>query len=58
MEIPHQGPFCDLIFSEADDIDYWAVSNRGAGWCFGRIVTKTVQSIYIYIYIRVFSLTI
>ena len=30
-EIPHEGPFCDLMWSDPEDIDTWAVSLRGAG---------------------------
>lgn len=31
QEIPHEGAFCDLVWSDPDDIDTWAVSPRGAG---------------------------
>lgn len=34
-EIPHQGPFCDLMWSDPEDIVEWAISPRGAGWVFG-----------------------
>eukprot|EP00887_Chlorella_sp_A99_P001652 scaffold8.g1652.t1 len=34
-EIPHEGPFCDLMWSDPEDIDTWAVSPRGAGACQG-----------------------
>lgn len=40
MEIPHDGPFCDLMWSDPDDIETWIVSCRGAGWIFG---WKTVK---------------
>lgn len=30
-EIPHEGPFCDLMWSDPEDIESWAVSPRGAG---------------------------
>lgn len=35
-EIPHEGPFCDLMWSDPEDIDTWAISPRGAGaWVVG-----------------------
>ncbi|PPQ71077.1 hypothetical protein CVT25_007865, partial [Psilocybe cyanescens] len=40
QEIPHEGAFCDLMWSDPDDIDNWAVSPRGAGWLFGGSVVK------------------
>eukprot|EP00762_Andalucia_godoyi_P007520 ANDGO_00814.mRNA.1 Phytochrome-associated serine/threonine-protein phosphatase 1 len=40
MEIPHEGPFCDLVWSDPEDIDAWQQSPRGAGFLFGGKVTK------------------
>ncbi|WFD18242.1 protein-serine/threonine phosphatase [Malassezia caprae] len=40
QEVPHEGPFCDLMWSDPEDIETWSVSPRGAGWLFGRLVTK------------------
>jgi len=45
MEIPHEGAFCDLMWSDPDDIDTWAVSPRGAGWLFGAQVTQEFNAI-------------
>lgn len=39
QEIPHEGGFCDLMWSDPEEIDTWAVSPRGAGWLFGSVVT-------------------
>ena len=44
-EIPHEGPFCDLMWSDPEDIESWAVSPRGAGWLFGRNVTSEFNQI-------------
>lgn len=44
-EIPHEGPFCDLMWSDPEDIDTWAMSPRGAGWLFGSKVTKEFNRI-------------
>ena len=40
MEIPHDGPFCDLMWSDPDEISDWVMSCRGAGWIFGWKVVK------------------
>ena len=45
MEIPHEGAFCDLMWSDPDDIETWAVSPRGAGWLFGAQVTQEFNQI-------------
>ncbi|CAD6332954.1 unnamed protein product [Miscanthus lutarioriparius] len=44
-EIPHEGPFCDLMWSDPEEIDTWAVSPRGAGWLFGTRVTQEFNHI-------------
>jgi len=40
QEIPHEGDFCDLVWSDPEDIETWQVSPRGAGWLFGSRVTN------------------
>jgi diadenosine tetraphosphatase ApaH/serine/threonine PP2A family protein phosphatase len=33
------GAFCDLVWSDPEDVETWTVSPRGAGWLFGSKVT-------------------
>ncbi|CRG86563.1 protein phosphatase [Talaromyces islandicus] len=40
QEIPHEGAFCDLVWSDPEEIETWAVSPRGAGWLFGDKVAE------------------
>mmetsp|Transcript_57329 Transcript_57329/g.136262 ORF Transcript_57329/g.136262 Transcript_57329/m.136262 type:complete len:325 (+) Transcript_57329:53-1027(+) len=40
QEIPHEGAFGDLMWSDPDEIESWAVSPRGAGWLFGERPTE------------------
>lgn len=40
QEIPHEGAFCDLVWSDPEDVETWAVSPRGAGWLFGDKVAQ------------------
>ena len=39
-EVPHEGPFCDMVWSDPEEIETWAVSPRGAGWLFGQQVVE------------------
>merc|ERR1711976_510032 len=45
MEVPHEGPFSDLMWSDPEDIETWAVSPRGAGYLFGHRVTTEFNQI-------------
>jgi len=45
QEIPHEGDFCDLMWSDPEDIETWQVSPRGAGWLFGSRVTNEFVTI-------------
>jgi len=40
VEIPHHGPFSDLVWSDPEDIETWSISPRGAGYLFGSLVTR------------------
>lgn len=40
QEVPHEGPMCDLLWSDPDDIEGWGHSPRGAGYLFGADVVK------------------
>jgi len=35
QEVPHEGPMCDLLWSDPDDRSGWGISPRGAGYTFG-----------------------
>jgi len=35
QEVPHEGPMCDLLWSDPEEVDGWALSPRGAGYLFG-----------------------
>jgi serine/threonine-protein phosphatase PP1-1 len=43
QEIPHEGAFCDLVWSDPEEVDTWAISPRGAGWLFGDKVAAEVK---------------
>jgi diadenosine tetraphosphatase ApaH/serine/threonine PP2A family protein phosphatase len=37
MQVPHEGPMCDLLWSDPDDRCGWGISPRGAGYTFGQV---------------------
>ena len=39
------GAFCDLMWSDPDDVEKWKASPRGAGWLFGSSITHTFLEI-------------
>lgn len=41
QEIPHEGPMCDLLWSDPDDRSGWGISPRGAGYTFGQDIAET-----------------
>lgn len=34
-EVPHEGPMCDLLWSDPEEVVGWGLSPRGAGYLFG-----------------------
>lgn len=40
--MPHEGPMCDLLWSDPDDRCGWGISPRGAGYTFGQVCPPTL----------------
>jgi serine/threonine-protein phosphatase 2A catalytic subunit len=41
QEVPHEGPLCDLLWSDPEDSGLgWGISPRGAGYTFGQDITE------------------
>ena len=40
QEVPHDGPMCDLLWSDPEDTQGWGVSPQGAGYLFGSDVVS------------------
>jgi len=40
QEVPHEGPMCDLLWSDPDDRCGWGISPRGAGYTFGQDLSE------------------
>jgi serine/threonine-protein phosphatase 2A catalytic subunit len=40
QEVPHEGPMCDLVWSDPDERPGWGLSPRGAGYTFGADITE------------------
>jgi len=40
QEVPHEGPMCDLVWSDPDERSGWGISPRGAGYTFGKDITE------------------
>ncbi|KAJ6868816.1 hypothetical protein NC651_033801 [Populus alba x Populus x berolinensis] len=38
--VPHEGPMCDLLWSDPDDRCGWGISPRGAGYTFGQDISQ------------------
>lgn len=44
QEVPHEGPMCDLLWSDPDDRCGWGISPRGAGYTFGQVLFDPIIS--------------
>ena len=40
QEIPTDGPMCDLLWSDPQDVPGWVLSFRGAGYNFGQDISE------------------
>ena len=40
-----EGAFCDLVWSDPEEVETWSVSPRGAGWIFGAKVTHEFMDV-------------
>eukprot|EP01096_Ripella_sp_DP13-Kostka_P013226 TRINITY_DN5692_c2_g1_i1.p1 TRINITY_DN5692_c2_g1~~TRINITY_DN5692_c2_g1_i1.p1 ORF type:complete len:344 (-),score=132.42 TRINITY_DN5692_c2_g1_i1:341-1264(-) len=40
QEVPHEGPMCDLLWSDPDERSGWGLSPRGAGYTFGQDISE------------------
>ena len=47
-EVPSSGSFCDLLWSDPEEIEAWGINARGAGWLFGSRVVKEVNQLINY----------
>lgn len=45
QEVPHEGPMCDLLWSDPDDRCGWGISPRGAGYTFGQDISDTFNHV-------------
>ena len=46
QEVPHEGPMCDLLWSDPDDRCGWGISPRGAGYTFGQVTKDIISQFY------------
>lgn len=53
LQVPHDGPMCDLLWSDPEESVGWGVSPRGAGYLFGSDVVK-VSFISFHVYLLFF----
>lgn len=49
QEVPHEGPMCDLLWSDPDDRGGWGISPRGAGYTFGQVKTSNKNHSFMFV---------
>ena len=49
QEVPHEGPMCDLLWSDPDDRCGWGISPRGAGYTFGQVLQSLLFYLFLYL---------
>ncbi len=45
MEVPHEGAFADMMWSDPDEVENWRANSRGAGYVFGASVVNEFNHI-------------
>lgn len=40
QEVPHEGPMCDIVWSDPDERTGWGISPRGAGYTWGQDLSE------------------
>jgi len=45
QEPPHEGPMCDLFWSDPDERSGWGISPRGAGYTFGQDISENYNHV-------------
>eukprot|EP01012_Entosiphon_sulcatum_P041314 TRINITY_DN55148_c0_g1_i1.p1 TRINITY_DN55148_c0_g1~~TRINITY_DN55148_c0_g1_i1.p1 ORF type:complete len:307 (+),score=43.80 TRINITY_DN55148_c0_g1_i1:107-1027(+) len=45
QDVPHEGPMCDLLWSDPDERCGWGISPRGAGYTFGSDITEQFNAV-------------
>lgn len=46
-EVPHDGPMCDLLWSDPEEVSGWGLSPRGAGFLFGQNIVDRVSFVIV-----------
>jgi serine/threonine-protein phosphatase 2A catalytic subunit len=49
QEVPHEGPMCDLLWSDPDDRCGWGISPRGAGYTFGQDISEAFSKYFLHL---------